>query len=233
MEDGDQIDFDSLIASRIAVKNGDSPDLAVYSRMNRQSRDTAVAFLLDMSSSTNELANETGKTILDVEKQALVVISEAVEAIGDQFAIYGFSGYGRDQVAFYIAKEVDDPWDDVARQRIGRMSWKMENRDGAAIRHCIEKMKRWHAKQKLIILLSDGKPLDCGCPQYIDRYAQIDTKQALQEANLVGIQTFCITVDPYGQDYLANMYGNRGYIVIDRIETLPQKIPLIYRRLTS
>jgi nitric oxide reductase NorD protein len=113
------------------------------------------------------------------------------------------------------------------------MSWKMENRDGAAIRHCVEKMKSWPAQRKLLLLLSDGKPLDCGCPQYSDSYAQFDTKMALKEARQAGIQPFCITVDPYGQKYLADLYGANGYIVIERLSELPSKIPKIYHRLTT
>ena len=232
LEDGEDLDFDRLISARVSRRSGDSPTDRIYTRRLRQNRDTAVAFLLDMSSSTNELANTDGKRILDVEKEALVVISEAVEAIGDRFAIFGFSGYGRDQVAFYLAKELHQPWDDRAMERIGQMSWKMENRDGAAIRHCTERMRHWPARNKLLILLSDGKPLDCGCTQYSDQYAQRDTRAALQEARKVGIQPFCITVDPYGQDYLAEMYGKNGYIVIDRVESLPNKISRIYRKLT-
>jgi nitric oxide reductase NorD protein len=232
MDDGDELDFERVINARVAQLAGRQSSSQFYTRKIRKKRDTAVAFLLDMSSSTNELANEESKCIIDVEKEALVVISEAVDAIGDRFAIYGFSGYGRDQVAFYIAKDIDESWDDVTRARIGKMSWKMENRDGAAIRHCTAKMANWTEKNRVMILLSDGKPLDCGCSQYSDTYAQQDTKMALRDAKRIGVQPFCITVDPYGQDYLQEMYGNAGYIVIDRIEMLPSIISKVYRRLT-
>ena len=93
-------------------------------------------------------------------------------------------------------------------------------------------MQSWSAKNKVLILLSDGKPLDCGCEEYSDSYAQADTKMALKEARRCGVQVFCITVDPYGQEYLASMYGQHSYIVIDNVEALPQKLPKVYRRLT-
>ena len=108
----------------------------------------------------------------------------------------------------------------------------MENRDGAAIRHATKKLSEWPARVKLLVLLSDGKPLDCGCDHYSDFYAQEDTRVALTEARSVGIHPFCITVDPHGQDYLARMYGEHGYTVIDRVEALPDRLPRIYRRLT-
>ena len=192
----------------------------------------AVAFLVDMSSSTNEVVNADNKRVIEVEKEALVLICEAIDAIGDRCAIWGFSGYGRDQVAFYVAKELDEPFTETVRERIGRISWKMENRDGAAIRHATARLAGDPARVKLLLLLSDGKPLDCGCDHYADRYAQEDTRSALAEARRAGVHPFCITVDPAGPAYLASMYGEAGFTVIDRVERLPERLPLIYRRLT-
>lgn len=230
--DGDEIDLDRVVENRVERKAGGSPTDRLYIRHIRDERDVAVAFLVDMSSSTNELANGFGQRIIDVEKEALVLIAEAVQAIGDQAAIYGFSGYGREQVAFYVAKDFDDPWDARVAERIGRISWKMENRDGAAIRHCTRKLAARASRVKLLILLSDGKPLDCGCDQYSDRYAQEDTRVALLEARQQGVHPFCITVDVRASDYMTRMYGEGGYTVIDRVETLPVRLPQIYRRLT-
>jgi len=167
-----------------------------------------------------------------VEREALVVTAEAVHALGDVCAIYGYSGYGRDQVAFYVAKDFADPFDDAVRQRIGRIGWKMENRDGAAIRHATAKLSAWPARIKLLVLLSDGKPLDCGCDHYADTYAQADTRMALQEARKAQVHPFCITVDPHGRDYLRWMYGEGGYTIIDRVGALPERLPAVYRRLT-
>lgn len=232
LPDGDQIDLDAAIQSRIQRKAGGTGSDRVYTRRQRQERDVAVAFLVDMSSSTNEVVNAENKRVIEVEKEALVLICEAIDAIGDRCAIWGFSGYGRDQVAFYVAKELDEPFSQTVRERIGRISWKMENRDGAAIRHAVHRLSQDRARVKLLLLLSDGKPLDCGCDHYADRYAQEDTRAALAEARQAGVYPFCITVDPSGPAYLGAMYGEVGYTVIDRVERLPERLPLIYRRLT-
>jgi len=230
--DGDEIDLDRAIAERIEVRAGGSADGRVYQRRRPRERDVAVAFLVDMSSSTNEVVRRGGKRVIEVEKEALVLTCEAVDAIGDACAIWGFSGYGRDQVAFYVAKAFSDEWDDAARERVGRISWKMENRDGAAIRHATRRMLEWPARVRLLVLLSDGRPLDCGCDHYSDRYAQEDTRMALQEARSQGVHPFCITVDPQGQAYLARMYGDGGYTVISDVEALPERLTRTYRRLT-
>ncbi|HJN73186.1 MAG TPA: hypothetical protein QGF58_04540 [Myxococcota bacterium] len=230
---GDELDIERVVEARVARRAGVTPPERIYERHLRNRRDVAVAFLLDMSSSTNEShAGMGGKRIIQVEKEALVMIAEAVDAIGDACAIWGFSGYGREHVAFYVAKDFDDSYDDRVRERIGRITWKMENRDGAAIRHATARLREHPARTKLLILLSDGRPLDCGCDHYYDRYANEDTRVALREARKGGIHPFCITVDPRARKYLEELYGEVGYIVIDEVESLPRRLPTIYRRLT-
>ena len=232
LSDGEELDIDAVMAARMARRAGVAPPVGLYRARQRVERDVSVAFLVDMSSSTNEHINTASKRIIDVEREALIVVAEAVHAIGDAAAIYGYSGFGREQVAFYVAKEFSDPWDQRIRERIGRIGWKMENRDGAAIRHATQKVLAGPGKVKLLILLSDGKPLDCGCEQYSDDYAQEDTRMALMEARKAGVHPFCITVDPHGRRYLQRMYGSGGYTIIDSVEALPQRLPAIYRRLT-
>jgi nitric oxide reductase activation protein len=231
LEDGEDLDIDRVVEDHVARRAGAQRSTRLYTRHQREERDVAIAFLLDMSSSTNESADGTSRRIIEVEKEALIVTAEALAAIGDAFAIWGFSGYGRDHVAFYSAKEFDDAFDDRARERIGRMTFKMENRDGAAIRHATTKLLAYPARQRLLFLLSDGKPLDCGCDHYYDRYAQDDTKVALREARKAGVHPFCITVDPTGPQYLARMYGEVAYTVIDRVGALPSRVLNVYRRL--
>ncbi len=230
--DGDELDIDRVVRGVVEGRVTGERSERVYSRTLPERRDVAVAFLLDMSSSTNEATAAGGKRrVIDVEKEALIVVAEALDAIGDPFAIYGFSGYGREHVAFYVAKDFRDAWDDRSRQRVGRISFKMENRDGAAIRHATRKLAAEPARSRLLFLLSDGKPLDCGCDHYYDRYAQEDTRAALREARKAGVHPFCVTVDPTGPAYLKRMYGDVGYCVIDRVDTLPAQIIHVYRRL--
>lgn len=231
--DGEELDIDRVVESQVNMRLGKEPSDRVYVRRQREERDVAVAFLVDMSSSTNESADGSSRRIIDVEKEALIVAAEALHALGDSFAVWGFSGYGRDHVAFYVAKEFAEPYDDKARERIGRITFKMENRDGAAIRHATAKLLKQPARARILFLLSDGKPLDCGCDHYYDRYAQDDTRAALREARKAGIHPFCVTVDPTGPTYLARMYGEVAYTVIDRLDALPSRLVRIYGRLAG
>ena len=229
--DGDRLEFDRWMDARIQRKMGQTPDMNLYSKSVFQNRDPAVAFLVDLSSSTNEIT--TGAVpILDIEKSALMLMSEALSSIGDPFAIFGYSGFGREQVAFYIAKDVDEPWNESTRSKVGALKWKMENRDGAAIRHATAKMRQWTHQQRILFILSDGKPLDCGDKYYYDSYAQADTRQALNETREAGITPFCITVDPYGQEYLPELYGPHGFVAIENMANFSQNLAKVYAAMT-
>jgi nitric oxide reductase NorD protein len=56
---------------------------------------------------------------------------------------------------------------------------------------------------------------------------------ALVEAKRQGIVPFCLTVDRYGHDYLKQMAEDLGYAVVADIESLPLRLPMLYRRLTQ
>ena len=167
-----------------------------------------------------------------MEKEALLVVCEAIEALGQESAVWGFSGSGREEVSFYIAKRFSDSWDSSAKEKIGGLSWKMENRDGAAIRHAVSLFSEHRAHTKLLVVLSDGRPLDCGSKEYRDDYGRADTRRALLEARSASVNPYCITVDPSGANYLPELYGNVGYTVIENVTNLPELIPRIIRQLT-
>jgi nitric oxide reductase NorD protein len=175
------------------------------------------------------------KRIIDVEKEALVVMAEALESIGDEYAVYGFSGYGRDNVEFFIVKEVEERYSEAVKRRIDVLKPYRSTRMGPAIRHAIQKLYRRPARLKTLLLLSDGYPqdFDYGKDRRGKDYGIQDTKIALQEARRKGIHTFCITVDREGKSYLPEMCGEDKFIVIENVARLPQLLPKIYRGLTT
>jgi|CXWL01.1.fsa_nt_gi hypothetical protein len=175
------------------------------------------------------------KRIIDLEKESLVLFIKALETIGDAYGIYGFSGYGRDNVEFYVIKDLDETFGDKVKKRIDKVAPIRSTRMGPAIRHAVHKLDIYEAKVKIMILVSDGRPQDHGYGR--DRtekeYAIHDTKQALLEARRKGITPFAITVDKEGHDYLGQMCEDIGYEVVADIEQLPQRLPTLYRRLTE
>ena len=221
--DGDDIDLDATVQYFIDKRLRLSPSERNYVRTENRTRDIAVAFLVDMSGST------VGSTIR-CEKEALILMSEALKELGDAFAIYGFSGYGRDNVVFFLIKDFEDPYDQRVQSKISTMTNKQSTRIAPAIRHTTTKLRRREERTRMLILLSDGKPLD---RDYYGNYAIEDTRMALKEAQGYGVKSFCITVDREAAEYLPRMYANSRWVVIDDVLKLPDKITRIYKRFTT
>jgi len=221
--DGDDIDFDAAVQYFIDKRLRLSPSERNYVRTEKRLRDIAVAFLVDMSGST-------GGATIACEKEALIVMSEALQELGDAFAIYGFSGYGRDNVVFYNIKDFGVPYDQRVQSRISMLTNEQSTRIAPAIRHTTTKLRIREEKTKLLILLSDGKPLD---QEYHGNYAIEDTRMALRESQRYGIKSFCITVDREAAEYLPRMYASSRWVVIDDVMKLPDKITRIYRLFTT
>jgi nitric oxide reductase NorD protein len=259
LEDGDEIDFDRTIESRVARRMGEVPDNRVYRARKKEARDVATLFLLDMSASTDEPIHremrkateddpdnddwmkawqrrpqspQRPRRIIDVNKEALVIMAQSLEEIGDSYSIMGFSGHGRDNVEFYVIKEFEQELTDEVKARVGAVEPKRSTRMGAAIRHVREKFKDVSSRAKHVILLSDGFPqdFDYGHDRRSNAYGIQDTMVALKELEMAGVLPFCITVDRTGHDYLRQMCSPQRYLVIDDITSLPRQLPKIYEQ---
>ena len=194
-----------------------------------------VEYMLWLRSRRGEGSKRTYKRIIDLEKEALILLINAIEAIGDTYGIYGFSGYGRENVEFYTIKDVDELFSDKVKRRIDRISPLHATRMGPAIRHSTSKLEALDARTKLMFLISDGRPQDRGYSRegVEKEYAVHDTKMALDEARSKGINPFCLTVDRNGHDYLKTMMSEMGYEVLDDIHSLPHRLLYLYRKLTT
>ena len=237
--DGEDYDLNALVDYVVDKRADGRPSENIYTKKLRRQRDVAVSILLDQSSSTartitrNPLQPYThpGRRIIEIEKEGLVLMSEALEAVGDVYSIYGFTSEGRRNVKFYVIKDFAEKYSEVIEKRIGAITFQNNTRLGAAIRHASHKLLRQEARTKLLIILTDGRPYD---HDYGDaRYAREDVREALLEAKTHGITPFCITIDRESEAELKDLYGNVGYTIIDDVLSLPERMPNIYKRLTS
>jgi hypothetical protein len=237
--DGDDYDLNALIDFVIDRRADGRQSERIYTKRLRRERDVAVSFLLDQSSSTARTIGRhplqpythPGRRIIEVEKEGLVLMSEALEAVGDPYSIYGFTSEGRRNVKFYVVKDFKEPYTGEVEQRIGGINYQNNTRLGAAVRHAARKLRQQEARTRLLIVLSDGRPYD---HDYGDaRYAREDTREALRQARLDGITPFCITIDRDSETELRDLYGEVGYTIIDDVLSLPERMPAIYRRLTT
>lgn len=222
--DGDDIDLDALVEAHADIVSGREMSEYIYTKYRKLDRNIAVMFMVDMSGSTLGWVN-------DAERESLILLCEALQTLGDRYAIYGFSGRTNKRCEIYRVKTFDDRYDDATRGRISGIRPKSYTRMGVAIRHLGHLLNETRAKTKILITLSDGRPEDYG--GYKGRYGIEDTRHALLELRRDGIHSFCITIDKEAQDYLPHMYGVANYAVIDEVKKLPLKVADIYRRLTT
>jgi nitric oxide reductase activation protein len=264
VSDGEEIDLDRAVEARSDIRAGLAPSERVYMRRDRARREVAAAFLVDLSASVRQpvpdpdgevekphvpedadrhlsdvrpwLAerDEQRRRVLDIQKEALALMVQALEALGDEYGIYGFSGETRDNVEFFVAKELGDRLGIQVWNAIAAMRSRQYTRMGTAIRHTTRKLERHDARRKVMLLISDGYPQDIDYgPDRDDRqYGIHDTAQALREAELAHVQTFCVTIDRAGHDYLREMCPDGRYLIIDEVESLPVELGKVYRLLT-
>lgn len=223
--DGPEIDIDALVATIADRRGGAEHDERLFMRRERSERSLAAAFMVDMSGSTKGWVNEA-------EREALVMLCEALDALGDRYAIWGFSGWTRTRCEVYRIKDFADAYDEAVRARIAAIEAKDYTRMGPPIRHLTRQLLAQPAKHRLLVTLSDGRPDDFG-DEYRGQYGVEDTRQALLEARVAGVRAYCVTIDRHGADYLRHMYGPASYTVLADVRKLPLRIADIYRRLTT
>lgn len=230
LEDGDEIDINAAISSMIDLRMGIQPDPRIMMRSVRKVRDISVMVLLDLSESTNEKVLGQDQSVLDLTRQATVLLSDAINKIGDPFAIHGFCSDGRHDVEYYRFKDFEQPYNELPKSRLAGMTGQLSTRMGAAIRHATHYLNSQRTSKKLLMVITDGEPADVDVrdPQYL-RY---DAKKSVEDAARNGISTFCMTLDPRADQYVSRIFGAKNFMILDQIARLPEKLPLLYAGLT-
>ena len=227
--DGDDFELDALIKSQIAMRSGAMPELRVHRKLRLQKRDLSILVLLDLSESTN--ATLADSSVLALIREASVLLGAAIDQTGDQFAIHGFRSNGRHEVNYLRFKEFHQAFDDAALGRLGRMQGSLSTRLGAAIRHANYCMRGCRTEQRLILVVTDGEPhdIDVFHPEVLVH----DAARAVERSAAAGTPVFCVSVDAKADNYIRRIFGQHGYLVIDKLEQLPQRLPELYLRLTA
>ena len=202
---------------------------------DRDAPDDPVEYMVWLRRRREGLVRRHYKRIIDLEKESTALLIQALESIGDNYGIYGFSGYGRENVEFYVIKDIGENFGERIKRRIDKITPLHATRMGSAIRHAITKLENQDSPTKIMFLISDGRPQDRGYSRegVEKEYAVHDTHMALMEAKRKDITPFCLTVDKAGHDYLKEMCGDMGYEVLGEIWALPERLPMLYRQLTA
>lgn len=227
--EGAELDLNAWIGYQSSpTHSADMPDC--YRRLTKDHRDLSCLLLADVSMSTDAGINDEQK-VIDVIKDSLVIFSSALASSRDKFALYGFSSVKNKQIRYHLLKNFNEPISDSVYGRIHTLKPGFYTRMGTAIRQSTAILKEQNSRQKLMLILSDGKPNDID--HYEGRYGIEDTRHAILEAKRHGINPFCITIDQYANDYLPYLFGEQGFCLISDPERLPVLLPRLYLNLTK
>jgi nitric oxide reductase NorD protein len=226
--DGEEIDIEACIDGFADARAGAMVPSGLYQTTRTATRELAVLLLIDISGSTDGWIS-SGRRVIDVEREALLLVCLALESLGEPYGVLAFSGEGPDHVAVREVKGFAEHYCDEVALRIAGLEPEKYTRAGAALRHASALLMAEPARHRLLLLLSDGKPNDVD--EYEGRYGLEDMRQAVIEARLQGVFPFCLTVDRYTANYLPAVFGQHQYAVLHRPELLPTAMVGWLRRL--
>ncbi len=229
-QDGDDIDLDAAVRAMSDLRMGTQPDPRCMVRLERAQRDLAVMVLLDLSESSNDKVRGRDYSVLDLTRSATVLLAEALQRIGDPFAIHGFCSDGRHDVHYYRFKDFEQPYGELARARLAGMRGAYSTRMGAGLRHAGQLLARQARRRRLCLVVTDGEPADSDVrdPQYLRH----DTRHAVETLARQGVTVHALSLDPHADLYVSRIFGARNFSVIDKVERLPERLPLLYMSLT-
>jgi len=227
--EGDDFDYRALLDFVLDRRAGRQPSERLYIKRVKQRRDVAVMLLVDLSRSTSNIVSKGSRSVLDVAKEAIVLFTQALEVVGDRYAVAGFSGTGRLGVDFFRIKDFGEPLNARVKGTISTLTPQRSTRMGAAVRRATLELMTQDNRVRLLLLIGDGFPNDT---EYKDHYAIQDTRQAIAEACSSGIITQAITVNLPTSPRLDELYGPLRHTVISNVQELPDKLLRLYGMLT-
>jgi nitric oxide reductase NorD protein len=224
-EEGDDLDLEAAVRAAVDLRLGATPDTRVHRRSVRRERDLAILFLLDLSQSTNDRVRGGETTVLDLTREAAALLADAMARLGDPFAIHGFSSNGRHEVGYARFKDFGEPHGEATKARLAAMKGELSTRMGGAMRHAGSLLARRPERKRLLVVLTDGAPSDVDVrdPQYL----RADARRAVEELAREGVAAFCVSLDPAADGYVSRIFGPGRYAVVDRVERLPERLPML------
>jgi len=228
--DGDDLSFDRALEALVDLRSGVSPNVRVYTRSEKRERRVSVLLLLDLSESTNDMVVNASQRLIHVARDAAALLADGLANTPDRFAIHGFSSNGRNDVRYRRIKDFSAAYDDACRSRLAAVRGELSTRMGAALRHACRHLELERADKKLLLVLTDGEPhdVDVADPHYLVH----DAKAAVRSNESARVITYCLSLDPRADAYAARIFGKHRYAVVDHVERLAEKLPLVYRAIT-
>jgi hypothetical protein len=230
LEQGDMIDADQLVDFIVSKRRESEPSVRFYQKPRVRERDLGTLILIDVSGSTGE--DHDRQPIIEIEKESALILGQGLSSLGDRFAICGFSGQGRENCEYYVYKGFEESWNDETISRLMSAAPRSSTRIGPALRHAGYLLRGETTRQKLLLLVTDGRPMDAGYDPE-SRYAQFDVRMACEENRRHGIHTFAISTEKNSRADMELMFPSRRFAILAGIEQLPAVLPRLYMRVTT
>ena len=212
---GDDFDIDALVDHQIQWRGGQSPDENIYLHRNRELHDLSALILLDRSYSTDGYID--GERVLDIIRETIFCAGEVLADFVEDFGVAAFSSNTRHQCSFQWVKGFDDPWR-MARARLGEVDAAGYTRIGPALRHAQEALVKRHARRRVVILVTDGKP--CDYDRYEGTYGIRDVKMALETGHRNDIGAHAFAVERRAKEYFPAMFTPDHYSIVSSPKAL-------------
>jgi putative component of toxin-antitoxin plasmid stabilization module len=227
--EGEFLDLDACIDAVISRRIGENPGSRIHGRYERRNRDLSTLLLLDISQSTAAKVRNGRQTVLDVERQAAALLSQAMAELGDPFAVAAFCSDRREDVRYLRLKDFGQPFDVLTEARLAGLESGLSTRLGAAMRHAGEDLALQKSYRRLLLVVTDGEPSDIDVEDR--KYLVEDARKAVHRLSQMAIDTFCVGLDSDAESSLGRIFGEHNNITISAVERLTQLLPRLYVRM--
>lgn len=206
VQNGDNVDFDGVVDRYADLIARVTPSELIYVRSQREIANMTLFFLMDISLSTDSWVN--GKRILDVERESLLLFSNALENLEIPFEIGAFYSRTRNQCKFLRIKSSSDSLQ-MTKDRLGALEPIGYTRIGPALRHSGVMLDKVKTRQKWIILFTDAHPNDYD--RYEGKYGTEDINQAVKELKRRGILVHTLAIGRDEKPVIPRMMREASY----------------------
>ena len=226
--EGHDLDVDAMLDAGIALRSGQEPDPRVFRSSKSVHRDLSALLLIDISESTRDRL-ASGATVLDVERLAVAVLSEAMDQLGDPFSLLAFASDGRDDIRMTNVKSFHERYDRNCRERLAGLTSGLSTRLGTALRHAGQVIGPAITSRKLLIVLTDGEPSDIDVTDPLDLVE--DARRAAIALHMRGIDAYGVVLGKAGATAAGRIFGRGNTMLVQQVEDLPARLSELYFRL--
>ena len=157
-------------------------------------------------------------------RAAAIILHDFCQALNIPIMVYGHSTSWSSGVDLYSYAEFDSI-DRDDKYRLMDIAARGSNRDGAALRFVAEQLSKRDEEVRILMLVSDGQPADCG---YGGTAAEEDLRGIKQEYKRKGILFVAAAIGEDKQN-IERIYGD-SYLDITDLNQLPVKLTAVIKR---